>query len=221
MSVVEVEVADAVAWRAIQAEVAAHAAASFEVATDGVLANTDVELAFRGASGPLVEVVGRVVFVGEGRLAVTFEPAAAEAVGRGRFEHDQPAWKRYDQLTKPERIRLARHGGPEARRKVLQDRDKTLHVHVLANPRLTAAEAATLVRTGMPSIPFFKQLAMRRKFADNVDVVSAIVQHPRAPMDLAVRWVAKLPIDTARRIAKQGRLRTPIVQAARKRVISR
>ncbi len=218
----EVDIPDAATWSAIQAQVEAHAAASLETPTDGLVANVEIKLSFRAPDGPVCEVAGRVVHVAEGRLAVTFESDAAAEVAKARFEaDDQPLWQRYDQLTKPERIRLARHGGPEARRKILQDRDKTLHVHVLGNPRLTAAEVATLIRVGQPSASFFNQLAMRRKFLDNADVVTAVVQHPRSPMDLAVRLVAKLPIDTARRIAKLGRLRTPIVLAARKRVIHR
>lgn len=218
----EVDIPDAAAWAAIQAQVGAHGAARFEARTDGLLANTDVALLFRGPGGPVCEVAGRVVHLTGATLAVTFEPAAAAEIAKARFDtEEQPLWQRYEQLTKPERIRLARHGGHEARRKILQDRDKTLHVHVLGNPRLTAGEVATLVRVGQPSAPFFNQLATRRQLLDNVDVVTAIVQHPRSPIDLAVRLVAKLPIDTARRIARLGRLRTPIVLAARKRVIHR
>jgi hypothetical protein len=48
-------------------------------------------------------------------------------------------------------------------------------------------------------------------------VVLALVQNPVTPVHVAERLVARLPLETAKRLAKSGALRLPVLAAAKKR----
>ena len=51
-------------------------------------------------------------------------------------------------------------------------------------------------------------------------IKEALVVNPLTPTDVAVRLVAKVPIDLARRIARSSTYKPQVVNAAKKRVIA-
>jgi hypothetical protein len=133
---------------------------------------------------------------------------------------NEPVWKRYETMTRAEKIHLAKYGGADERRVVLRDRDTSLHAMVLANPGLGAQEIAALFRAGQVSGQFVQRVAERRDLTQNPVVAEALVFHPATPIDLAEKLVALLPVDVVRRIAKKGDLRMQIVVAARRRAVN-
>lgn len=147
------------------------------------------------------------------------EGRAAAAAPGGPPEEARPLWMRYVGLPMAEKVRLARQGNLEARRLVLKDRDQSLHQHLLNNPGLTTEEVAMLIRSGGAGAAFIQGVAKRPDLLSNPGVAEAIVLHPRTPVPLALQLVPRLSLDVARRIARSGELRLPIVQAARRRVI--
>ncbi len=180
----------------------------------------------------IVQVTGQVIqilqdqfalaFVGEEKERLMAAVCPAEPKGKKEAdEGDKPLWHRYSEMTKPEKMRLARRGNADARRLVLKDRDPTLQLHLLGNPGITAREIAGLIRSGSASHEFLRRVISRADLTGNAAVVEAIVRNPHTPIKLAVQLVPKLQKEVVRRIAKSGNLRGAIVSAARKRVIRR
>lgn len=186
-----------------------------------------VDVALVGPDGPLGAAKGQAVHISaRGEVAVTFDDANQKhllalirATRDADRSHGQPMWVQYEKLSKPEKIRLARTGGADARRVVLKDRDSSLHLHMLDNPGLNASELAALVRANTLATPALKRIAERGDFVGNPAVLDALVNNPRTPVDVASRLVARLPTGTLRRIARQNKLRDAIVAAARKRLM--
>lgn len=159
-------------------------------------------------------VEGQAVQYAAGRAAVVFE-----APSKTTLLAVQPGRPAGEALGKAEKIRLARQGNADARRKILRDPDQTLHPFLLTNPGLNANEVAGWFRSKLVPRTLIEQIAKRPELVGNAAVMEALVHDPRTPMPVALQLVPKLPVEVARRIAKQGRLRTQIVSAARKRVI--
>jgi hypothetical protein len=131
---------------------------------------------------------------------------------------DAPVFKQYEAMTRPEKIHWAKYGNESQRRQVLRDRDASLHPLVLQNGQMTPREVAALMSTGSVSGQFVVALAERESLHRDTAIVLALVQHPLTPIHIAERLVARLPVETLRRIAKSTTLKTQIVAAARKRV---
>lgn len=215
-------------WLLVVEEIRAHGGVMFRHAGDRALTPlAEVPVAFLGPDGEICRVPGRVVRLTATEVAFTFDEAAQQAIFTARFagpappDEEAPLWQRWDSLSKADKIHLARHGNAEARRRVLRDRDQTLHIHVLSNAGLTPPEVAALVRGGAANAQFFQALVRRDDLLRHPAVIEAVVTNPHSPIRLAVDLVPRLVEDTARRIAREGRLRQAIVQAARKRVVTR
>jgi hypothetical protein len=223
----ELRVPTATAWAGIVAQVRAHGGILFGHRGHRVFRPfEDVPIAFLGPDGALCRVVGRVVRLTPDQVAFTFDAEAVAAIAAAWREgapepeaEAAPAWQGYDRLSKAERIKMARLGNADARRRVLRDRDRTLHVHVLSNPGLSGPELAALIRGGTTSGEFQHEVSRREDLMRHAEVVEALVRSPRTPVHLAVALVARVPIEVARQIAKSASLREPVVAAARHRVL--
>ena len=135
--------------------------------------------------------------------------------------HDSPVWKRYAEMTRPEKMKLARSGNEAERRAVLKDRDSSIHHFVLNNPNMKPKELTSLIRGGGVSGAFLKKLCERPDLMNNRAVAEALVVNPLTPTDVAVRLVARVPLEMARRIARSTTYKPQVVNAAKKRVIDR
>lgn len=220
-------VADAEAWHAHRAGLEAHGglmAPLPEAATPQLF--EEVVLAVEFETRRLAEVTGRVVQVTEaGTVALLFEAEAkatllALSLPSPAQEPEAPLWTRYDSLTKPEKIKLARYGNADARRRVLRDNDQGLHAFLLGNPGLSTQEVVGWFRAGLVPRALIEQICKRTELMGNLQIMEALVQDPRTPVPIATRLIGGISLDLCRRIAKQGRLRTQLVSAARKRVIT-
>lgn len=180
-----------------------------------VFGGTDVALLFDDSARRALAQLRVTQPTGEG-AATAPDPSPRS----GSAKPDEPLWKRYETLTRAEKIHLAKYGSAEERRAVLRDRDSTLHAMVLANPGCNALEIAALLKSGQVSGQFVLKVAERRELWQSPAVAEALVFHPLTPIDLAERLVVGLPVEVVRRIAKQGNLRTQVVTAARRRVSS-
>ena len=132
----------------------------------------------------------------------------------------EPLWKRWDSLSKAEKIKIARYGNQSERRHVLKDRDGSLHQHILSNPGLKGDELAKIIAGGV-SAAFIRAVTQRQQFMGNRSVQQALVFNPLTPVPLAVRLLNRLPKEVSKRIAKLGNLRQPIVAAARRKIRER
>lgn len=153
--------------------------------------------------------------VAAGALPASSAPAPAHAPSASSAE--APLFKQYETLTRPEKMHWAKFGSESQRRQILRDRDASLHPLVLQNPQLGGRELAQLLSSGSVSGQFVVAVAERDSLHRDPAVVLALVQNPVTPVHVAERLVARLPLETAKRLAKSGALRLPVLAAAKKR----
>ena len=143
--------------------------------------------------------------------------AAAGAVAPQAAGADAPLFKQFESLSRPEKMHWAKFGSESQRRQILRDRDASLHPLVLQNAQLGGRELAQLLSSGSVSGQFVVAVAERDALHRDPAVVLALVQNPVTPVHVAERLVARLPLETAKRLAKSGALRLPVLAAAKKR----
>lgn len=227
-----IDLSDEGALASLQSDMRAHGALS--VALEGapppqLFARVGLAITCQGM--PLAEVEGQVVQLLPGdQVAVLVDeahrarivdakpaPAPAAATTEGDYS-SEPLWSRIADMSKAEKLKLAKHGSADARRLILKLPDPMLHMQVLTNPGLAAPEVASLIGGGAASPSFIKAVLARPELASNLAVMEAMVQSPHTPLHDAIRMVDRISLDLARRIAKGGKARGQVVHAAKKRV---
>lgn len=144
-------------------------------------------------------------------------PGAPEAQEEPGAKAGQPAVTRLRELSVTAKMQLALSGDRDERLQLLRDVNKTLHLHVLKNPRITMDEVLFAARLPALSADALRFIADHREWGAQAAVCAALAKNPQAPVPLVLKVLPKVPPADLRALAKGG-ARAPIVQAARKLV---
>ncbi|TAK29570.1 MAG: hypothetical protein EPO40_09935 [Myxococcaceae bacterium] len=213
-------------------ELAYGARCSLEVvAPDGRAVSLEGEvLAVTPGHGLAVAMDARTI----GELRALVGSLGADAPGAGAPRHERvdggrggeraPAsavdvLQSWDSLSSAEKMRLAQHGGRDERAAALRDRNRSLHPHVLKNPRMTVEEVVALARNPQAAPEMLKLIAERSEWMGRAGVAEAIARNPKTPNDVGVRALASCSAEAVRQMAKGVGAPPHIAQAARKRVL--
>ena len=143
----------------------------------------------------------------------------ARAEGRpGPFDAASVTPAQLAGLTVADKMQAALHGGRDVRLALLRETNKTLHLYVLKNPRITKEEIALAARMSSINPDVLAAIAASQEWLAIPGVALSLVKNPKTPTPLAVELVDRLPVNDVRAIAKTGTVRQAILQAARRRV---
>jgi hypothetical protein len=166
-------------------------------------------------------------------VAVTFTPtraleswvAAACATASEDRDPEHSVVERAVEPTKSraaevnDKVTIALRGNRDERFAILRDNNPALHTHVLRNPGLQLDEVAAIAKMRTVSPELLKQIADKREWAQRPEIAVALVRNPKTPVPLAIRLLDYVPATELRQLAKDQHTRTPIQQAARKKVV--
>jgi hypothetical protein len=167
-----------------------------------------VAVAFRLAACPDL-----VAAVEAARKAESLKP---EPEPRAPAGSTPDAWEK---LTHAQKITMALHGTRDQRALVLKDPDKSLHIHVLKNPRLEGDEIVAIARMQTVHQDVLEMVANHREWSKRSDVAMALIRNPKLSVLAAVKLVDKLSTGDQRIIAKDPHVRSSVQAAARKRIL--
>ncbi len=190
----------------------------------------------------IVTCDGRVVL--EGQVVQTL-PAIGVAIG---FAPDDPALARLLELaraaggeparaavhsiasdedvahpqaeTSAERIQTALHGNRDERTRIVRSANRALHRYVLQNPGIQLDEVTAFAKMTSVSPDLLKAIADRSEWSGRPEIALALVCNPKTPVPLAIRMLGHISPNELRRLAKGSSLRTPVLSAARKKVLN-
>lgn len=128
--------------------------------------------------------------------------------------------KDWESMTLAEKMRAAQHGTLEDRGNALRDRNRALHVHVLKNPRIGLDEVTTIARNPQMAPEMLKLVADKSEWSSRPQVAEALARNPKTPTDIAIRMLSHCSMEALRQMAKGSGAPPPVLQAARKRVLS-
>ncbi len=141
------------------------------------------------------------------------ESSTPDRVTQTRNLQDQIA-----EMSVAQKRAAALHGRKDMRMLLIRDRNKMIHPFVIKNPAITLDEIEQIAK--MPSVnpDVLRIIAKSREWNRSVTVCRNLVRNPKTPITEALMLLAKLPLSDIRAMAKSGNVRTPIQQAARKKV---
>jgi len=134
-------------------------------------------------------------------------------------EAEGTVYDRIRAMSVRERMNLARNGSRMERSILIKDPNKTVHVFLVQNKRITLDEIRYMAGYRQAGPDALKMIAENRNWMQNSGIVSALVRNPKTPSTVAVRLLEKLPRADLARIAKTGSAPRPVVEAAKRKVI--
>jgi len=133
------------------------------------------------------------------------------------YESDHSdVYKHIADLPMGEKRRLARYGNKTVRQLLLKDPNKTLHVLVVKNVKVSLDEAMEYSKRPNLSREALKFMAQKRTWTQSRQFLFNLVRNPSTPVDVAIRMLNKLGTNELRIVAKSASIRMPISAAARK-----
>lgn len=125
-------------------------------------------------------------------------------------------YRRIGELPMHEKRQLARQGGKTARGLLVKDSNKTLHMFVMMNPKISLEEIEEYSKLPSLSAEAIRHMVKNRTWMASRSVIFNLVRNPATPIDIAVMLVAKLGTSEWRAITNSSTIRSPIAAAARK-----
>lgn len=150
----------------------------------------------------------------DGAIGGPSMPAGSSALS-WPVEKLQAEW---DNLSVPERIRVARYGNRGARMIAMRGRDKTIQVHLLANPNISTEEVASLAGSAALEPAALRRIASNRDWLRSSEVTRNLICNPKLPLPEVERLLKGLSQDELSRLNRSGRLRASVKQAVQKRL---
>ncbi len=158
--------------------------------------------------------------------AITVSRQRPEGVASGSDsdQDDEAPGTLYDRIknmTTQERMQLARHGKRPERLLLAKDLNRTVHLFLLQNPRITLDEVRMMAGNRQTGTDVLEAIAKNRDWSQNPGIVQALVRNPKTAVPTAVRLLDRVPAAELRRLAKSNDVRRPISVAVRKKVQSK
>ncbi len=178
-----------------------------------------------GPSLFLVQLAGRLDLLHLRTLAASPSPPTApdleEAAPTGYESDHSAAYATVPGLPVEEKRRLARNGNKVMRQLLIKDSNKSLHVMVVKNPRVTLDEALEYSKRPNLSGDALKAMGQNRTFLNSQQFIFNLVRNPSTPTDVATRLLSRLSPNQLRIIAKSNSVRMPVSAGARKLVLQK
>ena len=125
-------------------------------------------------------------------------------------------WKAITEMSVAQKVRLAIVGNQTARKVLIRDSRRVVAVAVLRSPRLTDKEIAAFAKNR--ALPDFviRSIASKREWVKHTEVKRGLVQNPKCPPQLALRFLPALNERDLKSLANNKEVPTYIMQAAKR-----
>lgn len=125
-------------------------------------------------------------------------------------------YKRINELSIREKRALARQGGKTARTLLIKDSNKTLHMFVIMNPKLSLEEVEEYSKLPGLSAEAIRHISKNRTWMASRTLVFNLVRNPATPVDIAVGLLPRLGTSEWRVLTNTSSIRAAIAAGARK-----
>lgn len=154
--------------------------------------------------------------------ARTEESADADAVEVD--ELDEELLSKYQQLqemTVNEKIKMALTGDKEWRTLLIREANKQINTAVLRNPRITEGEVLAVAQNRSSSEELIRVILLNRDWVKLYDMKKALVNHPRTPVQQAMRMMNFLSERDIKELANSRNVTQPIINNARRMLMTK
>lgn len=132
-----------------------------------------------------------------------------------------PMLKLIASLSVPQKISLAIKGNKEARSVLLRDSNRLVAVAVVRSPRITEPEVLTAAQSRSASDDVIRIIAASREMTRSYGVKVALVNNPKAPLPVAMRFLTLLRQNDQRAVARSKNVSAAIANHAKKLLLAK
>lgn len=149
------------------------------------------------------------------------DDAELEALLTGRVVTDsdtganKPMWKLIDEMSLPQKVRLALMGDATARKILVRDPKKTVAQSVLRSPKITDKEVAHIALDKAIDGDIIRMIARTREWTRSYTIMMNLVQNPKCPPQNAIAFVKMLRKRDLATIARGKHVPSTIRRAAK------
>ncbi len=126
--------------------------------------------------------------------------------------------KRLLNMTVVEKIKLALFGNREVRSILIKDPNRVVATAVLQNPRITEDEVIRIAQSRNVCDDVLRAIASSREWTRNYQVKLALVQNPKTPLSISLKFLPHLYERDLQNISKSKNIPTALSMAARKMI---
>ena len=181
--------------------------------------DTDLEKIFQLAVDKLADSSLREA-IGAEPVAQSVKSLPAAAMEE---ETERPAEEKHVQLSNliremsiPQKIKLAMFGNMTARTILLRDTNRLVPLFVLENPRMTDNEILDISRNTQVDESVLRAVGNNLTWMKSYAVKMGLVQNPKAPIDVTLRWLKFIKDKDLSRLAKSKNIPQVVSTQARK-----
>lgn len=130
-------------------------------------------------------------------------------------------YKRIQTLSLREKQQLARRGAKTARALLARDPNKTIHILIVMNPKVSLEEIEEFAKMPQFSKDALRHITQNRTWMSSRQLIFNLVRNPSTPVDIAVNLVPKLGPTEWRALNSSSNVRPQVASTARKLLIGR
>ncbi len=139
-------------------------------------------------------------------------------------DFDAETLSKYQQLVDmavAEKIKMALTGDKEWRNLLIRESNKLVSGAVLKNPRITEPEVLAVAKNRASNEELIRIIAFNREWVKNYEMKKALIEHPRTPLQQAVKFMTFLSQKDLKNLAKSRNIPQVIVNNARRMLMTR
>lgn len=152
------------------------------------------------------------------------EPDASEDDDFDEEEMDEEQLSKYQALqdmSVAEKIKMALTGDKEWRTLLIRESNKQVNTAVLKNPRITEGEVLHVAKNRSSSDELIRIILLNRDWVKIYDMKKALVNHPRTPLQTAMRYMTFLSEKDIRELSRSRNVTQAIVNNARRMLMTK
>jgi hypothetical protein len=156
--------------------------------------------------------------------AVTELPApgpVAEATAEETKEKKKSTVIDFTRLKLHEKIRLATMGNAYCRQNLVRDPNRIVAMAAIRSPRISDSEVITAAGNRAVCEDVVRYIANQRDYVKSYQVRMSLVQNPKCPMALSLRFLSTLQADDVKLISRSKNVPAALSTAARRLITTR
>jgi len=141
----------------------------------------------------------------------------------GEFEEDDglSKYQMLQEMSVAEKIKMALTGDKEWRSLLIRESNKMVNTAVLKNPRITDGEIISVAKNRTSSDEMIRAIMLNKDWVKHYEVKKALVEHPRTPLQKAMRFMTFLTERDIKELSKSRNVSQAIVNNARRMLTSK
>jgi hypothetical protein len=156
----------------------------------------------------------------EEREAAGIDDAELEALLRGEGgesgrENKVPMWKLVEDMTLPQKVRLALMGDAAARKLLIRDNKKLVAMSVLRSPKITEKEISNFALDKAVDGEVIRMISRNREWTKNYAIMHSLVYNPKTPPQQTITFIRNLRRRDLAMLARAKDVPSHVTRAAK------